>query len=959
MSLYNKFIFAGAIAIAGLLHAQEAQINKIGVEEYVGSPYMDRPAVAADSKSQPHFVCDAGGNPTFMKYHKIGGTWRGGPFAIGTKGGKYNAGRLYIGQIEIDSKDRAWISCKFGAKEFGVLGQGIWLYRNISTSPAEQFFRQINVYKGMGVVTTDPKYPDQGVVIGTFGNYEILSQYGQTLKQGSMNAGHGGEKVRARIGSTVPRFGTKGDEKAADGIWHTAMCGSAAIPASYQSSTRYKAGQGPVTWAAYAPYRIMGDDYHHPGVGIDLTDPRIAYMAVVFYGKMCINIWDGSKMLFDINNLKVLDYGAAFEGRHAPTITPAPGTDGGAFFFWTASGRIKGCYVSKKGAAGKTYDITDGRSAGAATDREGNIHLVYYNNGIKYRKLLVSTLEPIAPKGTVTDTRTPQFRWTNTKAPNYTLAITKDGSPLMDPFATAGAVTWTASNDLAVGNYSWRVKEGNIGSDSKWSASKAFVIPPTTPEAIVPNTRYATSTATPTFEWACADSAANRFSIQLFKGADLLDTLLISSEDAKNGGFSTTWATALGAGNYSWSLRSTRVLSGHNVSSPWSAPLAFQIGVPVPASITAPAAATRFSPGDQIIDFTWTAADGADTYKVKILLNGELLRDDSTTETSLSVGRNFTPGHYAVTVLPKNTDGSGLWSEPVPFEVLRKMKPGNDATLDQDPPQFVWTRSKGATRYLFKLSRYNPATRAYELLREKWIVQSAPAISPSWIPNLDLTPGAYKWVVTDYDGMAPLYTSATFFQLKVPGRVSLWTPLGDVAGHRQLYFRWSNEGGEAKEFQIEIWKGETKVQDTGWLDAVSLEKYGAMFTKTFNFADDAGGNYTWQVQGRNAKGNGPWREGAFRLTPLDAPVISAPLNNASVTVGDDVTVQWGAVTGATGYEITVQKTGTDPDVFSVSAPDTSAIWTPALIGAHTITVRATANGSSRGSAAVSVTANPM
>ncbi|MFO7536110.1 MAG: hypothetical protein R6X19_10605 [Kiritimatiellia bacterium] len=956
MSLYSKFVIAGAIAIAGLLHAQEAQINKIGVEEYVDSAYMDRPAVAADSKSQPHFVCDAGGNPTFMKYHKIGGKWRGGPFAIGTKGGRYNAGRLYIGQIEIDSKDRAWISCKFGAKEFGVLGQGVWLYRNITTAPTEQFFRQINVYKGMGVVTTDPKYPDQGVVIGTFGNYQILSQYGQTLKQGSMNAGHGGEKVRARIGSTVPRFGTKGDEKAGDGIWHTAMCGSSAIPASYQSSTRYKAGQGPVTWAAYAPYRVMGDDYHHPGVGVDLTDARYAYMAAVFYGKLCVNIWDGSKMLFDVNNLKVLAYGAAFEGRHAPAITPAPGTGGGAFFFWTASGRIKGCYVSKKGVAGKTYDITDGRSAGAATDRDGNIHLVYYNNGIKYRKLLVSTLEPIAPKGTVADTRTPQFRWTNTKAVKYTLEIKRDGSLL--PMATSGAVTWTPDSELSVGNYSWRVKEGGFNSTAKWSASKAFIIPPATPDGIDPNTRYASAPATPTFEWLCGDSAANRFSIQLFKGADLLDTRLVSNEDAKYGGFITPWATPLGAGNYSWRVRSTRVLSGHNVSSPWSAPLAFQIGVPAPASITAPAAATRFAPGDQTIDFTWTAADGADSYKVKILLNGDLLRDEIVSgATTLSVGRNYTPGHYAVTVLPKNNDGSGVWSEPAPFEVLRKMKPGNAATLDQDPPQFVWTRSMAATRYLFKLSRYNPATRAYELLREKWIAQSAPAISPSWIPNLDLTPGAYKWVVTDFDGTSPLYTSATFFQLKVPGRMELLGPLGDVAGHRRLEFAWTDPTAEATEFQIEIWKGKTKVQDTGWA-AASTFKGPSAFVKTFSFADDVSGNYTWQVQGRNAKGNGPWRVGAFHVSPLATPVVSAPLNNASLTIGDDVTIQWETITGATGYEITVQNSGTDPSVYTVSAPDTSAVWTPALTGAHTITVRATADGYSRPSTAVSVTVNP-
>jgi hypothetical protein len=843
--------------VASLAHGQAAQINKIGAEEFVSSIGMDRPSVATDSKSQPHFVADCGGNPNFMKFHRVNGKWTGGIFATGSPRGPYSASRLYIGQIEIDGKDRAWISCKFGCKEYGwMLGQGTWLFRDVANdgTPPQQFFRYVNVYKGMGVITTDAKYPDQGVVLGTHGNYNILNASGAVIKEGSINAGHGGEKVRARIASYAPRFATKDDKRTyPDGIWHTAMNGSSMVTASYQNSARFKAGSGPIPWAAHSSYPIMGDDYHHPGLCTDLSDQNVAYIATVFYGKLCINIWNGSRMLFNPASLKVLDYNVGFEARHAVAIAPAPGTDGGAFFFWSRSGSIYTCYVSKKGVAGKIMYVTAGRTAAATTDRDGNIHLVYATTGARYRKIYVSTLDTIAPKGTLAD-RTPTFRWTNTKAASYTIEISRDGSKILTQ-PVSGAYSWTPGTDLAVGNYSWRVKEG--GASSPWSSSEKFEVPPLTPTPVAPNTRFASVPASPDFEWTNGDLEATQFTLALYKDGDLLDTYIVPTNGTTD--YDVAAPAPLQAGVYTWTVKSVRKKTNNNVSSEPSEPLAFQVGVPSAPVITTPTSDDRFKFGPQTIGFSWDPADGGATaYRLRVVHNGSTFHTVfNVVDTNQTITANFWPGWYTALVLPQNADGDGLLSEPVTFEVTRRMVPGFGKTLDQDPDAFVWTRSKDATRYLVKLSLFNAASRKYEVIRERWVDQSAWNLSPSWNPSFDFANGAYRWSVTDYDGKKAHYTSTTYFQIKVPGAPDLVEPIG-VVPSSSVELVWTDPTDEANEFQVEVWQGSTKLRDTGFKSAASFLKSAGVFSKPVIFTATEAGAITWRVQGRNGKGLGPW-----------------------------------------------------------------------------------------------------
>ncbi len=786
-------LFSSALALlTGLAQAQGPQINKISAEEYVASGAYERPYVATDSKAQPHFVCDSlGGDNKFSKYHKVNGVWRGGVFAVGSNGGKYNASRLYVGKINIDRLDRPWISCKFGCKEYGkMLGQGVWLFSSVAnnSNPSQVFFRHVNVYKGMGAVNIDAKYVNEGVVIGTFGNFNVLDQTGKTLDSGSINAGHGGEKVRSIIASYAPRFPTAKEEKLAykDGVWHTAMNGSHSVSSSYQNSERYKAGQGYVTWANYGTYPEMGDDYHHPGVGTDLTDPKICYIGQVFKRTMLMNIWDGSKMLFPTSALKFLGADASMEIRHAPGFAPAIGAAGGTFVFWTSGGHIKMCYVSKKGVAGTVRDVSAGRSPAATTDRYGNVHLVYYNNGLCYRKILVSSLSAIEPKGVVADTRSPLFRWTDTKAASYTLELTQDGSKLPVIPVLGGAITWTSATELAVGSYSWRVKES---SSSTWSPAADFTIPPLQPEALQPFGRLPTAPTTPEFEWTADDPAANLYSVQLLQDGNLLGKLSVTGDVKGSTTLTATWTNSLGAGAYQWQVKSIRYLAGQTVASDWTDLMGFQVAVPGATAVTNPTSNQAFNTGTASVDFGWNPSDGATSYELKLLFNDTPFDfQGGIPTTTHTLANTYTPGYYTALIRGAVGGVKGPWSDPTSFIVKRKMAPDGNPVSNAAPSVFRWTLSEPATKYLLKLAQYDKTTGKFVVKRSAWVLPPAVG-SPKWSPSYIIPDGKFRWSITDYNGANPGYTQFAYFTVKNSGHAN-WNDPAMIVGTWKVITPW-------------------------------------------------------------------------------------------------------------------------------------------------------------------------
>jgi len=884
----------------------------LGEEEPISDVYAERPSVSTDSLRQPHVVADNGGRTPFMKFHRVNGAWSGGVFAVGSPGGRYDASRLYIGQIEIDPLDRAWISCKMGTKEFGtMLGQGVWLFRDVATdpNPAEVFFRYVVVYKGMGMVATDSKYPNQGVVLGTFGNYLILNDRGESLQRGSLNAGQGGEKVRFRIASYAPRFGS-GTGSEPDGVWHTCMNGFSAEDAKYQNSLRRQAGLLNVTWARYSRYPVMGDDLCHPGIGIDRSDPRVAYMGCVFYGDVCVNVWTGDRMTAPPDALHVVGTGAARETRHGPAFAPAPGAEGGSFVFWTAGGRIKMGFISREGRVADQLtvgtetlptpvDIAPGRFPAATLDQDGHLHLVYVNGGLRYRKILISHLEPIAPRGRILGTRRPEFRWSDLGFERYTLAMDRDGELWIVTEAEGPA--WQPPEDLPVGTYRWAVKSGGAEEEGTWSKSLVFRIPPATPEPMAPSNRIAEVPALPLFRIRNGNigDRYGKCEWRLYREGDLVGNGEVAIPEE---GFETLeWelpGDPLEAGRYQWQVRAVREHDdpAYTVRSPFSTALVFSVGVPDAPIIVLPESNAVFDPGRQTIEFAWSGSETATGYTVRILQNGAEWLSRATNTPALPLARRWDPARYQIWITPWNEHGAGLIAGPGHFLVRRLMRPNQPEPLAGSPAIVEWTSTRGVPGYDLRLSLYDVSLGRYRLILQTLVEAGGSAITAQWILPFDLPDGAYRWQLRDIypDGRIG-YTSTAFFQIGVPGRPTLLEPVsGSVrSGAEEHPFRWIDPSQAAVAFQMEVWAGERRLLRTGWKAAENVrEDEPFVYRLPRSLTVNEPTLLRWQVRGRNDRGFGPWQSAVWTLVPLEAPRLTEPEPESVIPAETPVRYRW-------------------------------------------------------------------
>jgi len=384
-TLYIRIFSLLSILLLSAQFVAAAEILSVGSEETAGPVNGVRPSIDTDSKNQPHIVIDTGdpaglGGEIYI-FHKIGGKWSGKLFANRTSE-SVGATPSSITQpwIEIDSKDRAWIfAWYFLSDVMPGCGQGLWLYDNIDTNPTKRWFRkkQYGIGWTPGNVQIDPHFPDQSVVMTRDGAYGVVDTSGETIATGEMGPDYSGEKFRFRI---TPREGQSG-------VWHGIMNGFSRKDSGYHNSLINK----DVTWASYYPYRSQGHDHNHAGVCGDLENPEIGYMAAVFdEAGLCINIWNGSKMIFSPSRLKVLDSNARFRHRVPPAMTSAFG--GGFWIAWgDHNGYIEIAHITPDGSVQSQRTVTSGRFPAINTDRNGNVHMAYVEDGLtKYRKIEVS-----------------------------------------------------------------------------------------------------------------------------------------------------------------------------------------------------------------------------------------------------------------------------------------------------------------------------------------------------------------------------------------------------------------------------------------------------------------------------------------------------------------------------------------------------------------------------------------
>jgi hypothetical protein len=518
---------------------------------------------------------------------------------------------------------------------------------------------------------------------------------------------------------------------------------------------------------------------------------------------------------------------------------------------------------------------------------------------------LAASPVPLSPQGRITDTRRPLFQWTKTGNNLYWIVLLKENTGGWGSLAQSG-ITWKPQNDLTAGHYRWHVKAGASDSSAPFSPWLRFEIPPACPSPVQPAGWIDKTSTTPVFQWSSSDFDAALFKVELFSGADRLGALSVTGFTKSI--FTAAWSSPVPMGNYAWRVKAVYIPAPpyDKIGSDWSSMTHFSVGVPGITTVQLPLEGALFPPGQGSIPLSWTESPGANRYAFRFSRNGRPY--DKTwivTVPNETFSADYTPGHYTLSVQPRNSYGNATWSAPRLFEVTRLMKPGSDITFSESPDFFTWTRTGDGTRYRLRLDRYDPASAAFESFLERWIPEKVS--EPQWKPVGPLPDGAYRWRLTDFDGDTPLYTSTDYFQVGVPGRPAYLWPRGPVSGQRDLQFYWAMPPGSPTAYQVLVWKGKALVKNSGWV--TNFTKPPPTESLLFSFPNAGAGNYRWAVRARNARGSGPWQESSFKLATLAAPVILAPTNGAGYGAGVKVIITWKAVPDAFVYQVRCRLNG--------------------------------------------------
>jgi flagellar basal body-associated protein FliL len=374
-NFFSKKITGNAVLERGIdINGDNQNDYRLYSEESVSvAGYPRAISIATDVKNQPHIFVDK----ISTSYHKINGQWNSKTGLI--------SNALEGAVVVIDAKDRAWV---FTAHIVGGDTANTWeqvtLIRDMSTNPTFAWAKKIP-FKGsfVGNIVIDPYFPDNAWYYGhptTQPAYKFDAN-GNFAADSSHSLSSLGASGETNYFAISPNQNGK-----QPGIIHGAndALNNGLYPA-YQNSIRQSQGLGKVNWNTETG---LNREHIYIGLGIDLENPNIAYMAMGV-NQLLINIWDGQKMVLPLTGSYV-DANPAICGngveRFAPRFAPAFG--GGAFLCWTSSdNHIKLKYISSKGLQyfGPTIDIGPGKQCAITTDSAGNLHLVYNNGGTKYR----------------------------------------------------------------------------------------------------------------------------------------------------------------------------------------------------------------------------------------------------------------------------------------------------------------------------------------------------------------------------------------------------------------------------------------------------------------------------------------------------------------------------------------------------------------------------------------------
>ena len=266
------------------------------------------------------------------------------------------------------------------------------------------------------------------------------------------------------------------------------------------------------------------------------------------------------------------------------------------------------------------------------------------------------------------DGRRPRLSWEAIEsATAYEVWICRDGATYHTEWLEQTNTSWAADFDLEGGEYTWWVRAWVPGTGlGSWVGPERFAI-----EAVIPGAvtllapQDVVNTGRPTLTWQ-ADAAATWYQMWLDKDGTRQVSAWLSGEACY------AVATNLPYGNYQWWVRGWSP-DGYGE---WSEPMSFTYGQCTPLGPDGQVSGTRQP------EFSWTAVDGAASYRIVISRGAATYLAETVADgTSWTPSSGLPSGSYDWSVQAWNSDGYGPTSS-VQFAVSSL----TSVTVHIDPP---------------------------------------------------------------------------------------------------------------------------------------------------------------------------------------------------------------------------------------------------------------------------------
>jgi hypothetical protein len=535
---------------------------------------------------------------------------------------------------------------------------------------------------------------------------------------------------------------------------------------------------------------------------------------------------------------------------------------------------------------------------------------------------------PISPSGTIT-TSTPVYTWGAVSgAMWYQLLVTDTtGTKILQwyPASAAGCASGTGNcsvtptTALAVGAAEWKVQTyGNCGF-GPWSALMSFTVT-CMDAAATPISPSGTTTdiTKPTYTWQAVSGAMwYQLLVTDSTGIKILQWYSASAAGCASGtgNCSVTPATALAVGAAEWKIQTY----GNCGFGPWSDPMSFTV-------TCLDVAATPISPSGTITTltptYTWGAVSGATWYQLLVTdsIGIEILQWYSASAAGCASGTGncsvtpttaLTTGATEWKVQTYGNCGFGPWSDPMPFTVTCLEAPillSPSGTTTSSTPTYTWGAVSGATWYQLVVTD-STGTKILQ-----WYTSSAAGCASgtgncSVTPTTALAAGTAEWKVETYGncGFGPWSDPMSFTVpcMDVADKATPISPSGTITTFTPTY-TWGAVSG-ATWYQLLV-TDSTGTKILQWYPASAAGCASGMGNCSMTPATAlAAGAAEWKVETYgNCVGFGAWSDPmSFTMPCMDVADKATPISPSGTITTSKPTYTWGAVSGATWYQLLV------------------------------------------------------